>query len=194
MTIPGLDYGYINPALLGNDHDRFDACDQRFDPYAGRYPDQLAFVDKSHPTNQMNQLCSGKLATNQHSVSHPITNQYGTNQHGTNQLGASQHGSNPHGSNPHSNLTTAASQLRPNGKSSFKLKSSDLRRLLKRRYSENVIGNLPVNDKMTNHSPTMPNLSKDLRTIRVLLFEFFGCFMGALCQFFFSYDFPVVFG
>ena len=158
MTIPGLDYGYINPALLGNEHDRyFDACDQHCDQLAGRHlpHGQLPFVDKSHPTNQLSKF--NKLATNQ-----PCSNLHGSNLHGANQCS----------SNAQSNQLAAGQPTRPttNGKSSFKLKSGDLRRFLKRRYSENVIGNLPVNDKMTNHSPTMPNLSKNNSGFWLLFF------------------------
>lgn len=143
MTIPGLDtavYGHINPALLGNEHDRyFDARDQ----YAAKYltPNQLAGLDNS---SKPSKLATNPLAANAQS-NHPIGS---VNRAQSNHLTAGP-------ANPLTKPTDRKSSLR------LKLKSGDLRRLLKRRYSENVIGNLPVNDKMTNHSPTMPNLSKD---------------------------------
>lgn len=171
MTIPGLDtavYGHINPALLGNESERFfDARDQ----YA-KYltPNQL---DKA---NKLTSSKPNKLATNQ--LANAQSNLIGATNHPT---GVVNHLTGPvdhltAGLTNH--LTSAlANPLTKDRKSSLrsKLKSGDLRRLLKRRYSENVISNLPVTEKMNgNHSPTMPNLSKDAEVCYLEFWMLFG--------------------
>lgn len=185
MTIPGLDtavYGHINPALLGNESERyFDARDQ----YA-KYltPNQL---DKA---NKLTSSKPNKLATNQ--LANAQSNLIGATNHPT---GVVNHLTGPvdhltAGLTNH--LTSAlANPLTKDRKSSLrsKLKSGDLRRLLKRRYSENVISNLPVTEKMNgNHSPTMPNLSKDANCLLFGILdafwtESFGCFLDAFGRF-----------
>lgn len=88
----------------------------------------------------------------------------------SNQLNPNQFSSNQLKSNQINNLITNNLPSKFNKKNSFqsKLKTRDLNKLLKRRYSENVIDNLPTS-KMINNSPTLSDLSKSLFLSIVLI-------------------------